>query len=664
MKKIYILLLIFTVVSFSFAQEKKTTKHALIIAIGDYPRSTGWGAISSANDVPLIKETLERQGFEESNITTLIDREATKKNILEAFKDLKDNKIKDGDVLVIHYSGHGQPIFDSDKYGKIDEADDKDEALVPIDALASFKPNIYEGQNHIRDDELANITAGLRNTLGKTGQLLLLLDSCHSGSSARGGKARGTQTVFAPEDWKPKENAKATVKGSDMFDEVKVNKDAASYVLISGASADELNYEHPDGYGALSYAFSEAMNDLGSDFTYRQLFDVLSAKMNTFSPNQHPGIEGDQDMKLFKNEYVKQEPYFKIKDVLTSNAVKIQAGKLQGIFKGTTVFLMPVGLSEMDSTKILARGEVLLAKFNESNILFDKDLKSKNKRDYNIFIDKKSYGDIALNVAFDKSLTNKKVKKNIKEFLSKTKLGTLVDSIKSDVIITEKDNKFNLYSTNGFSVIEKNIALGSISNLTQSLSTYAHGSYMKKLNFNNKRYEFTFRALPVKLNIITEENEIGKPEELMKNNVLSIRPGKDKLVFEVTNHSKKDLYFTIIEVNSKGEINSIFPSEKFEMNDQERLIKKGKTVLFRDKIMNYGPPYEKLVLKCIASPFPINIASTIKNRGSVGERGTLNPLANFVNNTFLSSRGQTDVIQVSDKVDGYTSEIVYEIVKE
>ena len=662
MKKFYILLLLIFAVSFAYSQETKTTKHALIIAIGDYPRSTGWGAISSANDVPLIKETLERQGFNPENITTLVDREATKKGILNAFKELQETKIKEGDVVVIHYSGHGQPIFDSSEDGTLDEADDKDEALVPVDAMASYAYN-YKGENHIRDDELAKITTNLRNTLGKNGQLLLLLDSCHSGSSARGGKARGTKNVFAPEGWEPSKNAK--VQGSDMFDDVKVSENAAPYVLISGASANELNYEHPEGYGALSYAFSEAMNDLGSDFSYRQLFDVIASKMNTFSPNQNPGIEGNQDIKLFKNEYVKQEEYFKIKNILTSNAVKIQAGKLQGIFKGTTVFLMPVGETQLDTTKIIAKGKIVLAKFNESNILLNSDLKSKNEKDYVVFIDKKSFGEISLNISFDESLENKKVKNEITKFLEETKLGKVVDSLESDVIITEKNNQFNVYTTNGFSAIEENVKIDNLKFLKKTLSTYAHGSYMKKLNFNNKKYEFTFRALPVKLNVVTEENEIGKPEDIMRNNVLSIVPGKDKLVFEVTNHSDEDLYFTIIEVNSKGEINSIFPSDRFEMNDQERLIEKGKTVLFSDKIMNYGPPYEKLVMKCIASPYPINIASTIKNRGEIeGKRGALNPLASFVNNTFLNSRGQGEVIVVSDKVDGYTSEIIYEIVKE
>jgi len=52
-------------------------KRALIIAIGDYPDSLGWGKISSTNDVPLIKRALEGQDFREQNITIITDRQAT-----------------------------------------------------------------------------------------------------------------------------------------------------------------------------------------------------------------------------------------------------------------------------------------------------------------------------------------------------------------------------------------------------------------------------------------------------------------------------------------------------------------------------------------------------------------------------------------------------------
>src|SRR5690606_38059030 len=175
-KYITLLALLFSIQLFS------SEKHALIIAIGDYPAEGGWSQISSANDVPLIKSALLTQGFAESNITTLIDNQATKQGIEDAFTALA-KRIKKGDIVVIHYSGHGQQIFDDNG----DEVDGLDEAIVPYDAFVKYTNN-YKGENHLRDDELGNIIANFRNKLGENGQLLVILDSCHSGSATRGGK--------------------------------------------------------------------------------------------------------------------------------------------------------------------------------------------------------------------------------------------------------------------------------------------------------------------------------------------------------------------------------------------------------------------------------------------------------------------------------------------
>ena len=91
MKKISLTLLLIFVAHTFYAQTSKNTKHALIIAIGDYPASTGWGSINSVNDVSLIKQTLLNQNFKEKNIVTLIDSDATKKGILAAFNKIKNS---------------------------------------------------------------------------------------------------------------------------------------------------------------------------------------------------------------------------------------------------------------------------------------------------------------------------------------------------------------------------------------------------------------------------------------------------------------------------------------------------------------------------------------------------------------------------------------------
>ena len=658
MKQIYILLLMCTVFSFSYTQEKKTTKHALIIAIGDYQKRTGWGAISSVKDVPLIKQTLLNQDFKEKNIVTLIDGEATKVGILLAFNKVKA-LLKKGDILVVHYSGHGQQIFDDNG----DEIDDKDEAIIPYDAMVSYSHN-YKGEKHIRDDELSNIITSFRNILGKEGQLLFLLDSCHSGSSARGGRARGSKTVFAPNNWKASKNEENS--GSDMFEKATISDAAAPYVLISGASANELNYEHPEGFGALSYAFSEAMNELGEGFSYRQLYSKIAVKMNVFSPNQTPTIEGDLDLELFNNQYKIQEPFFEVKKILRNNAIKIQAGKLQGIFKGTTVNILPEGTTEVSEDKILAKGKVVLSKYNESNIILKTPLKSKNEKTYSVFIDEKSYGDISLNVFFDEKAKDNTVKKGVAEFLKKNNLGTIVkDSIKSDIIISKKGNLYSLNTTNNFVEFESNTSnrgKSDINAVSQKIFNYAQGNFLKKLKLGNEKYKFSFRLLPIGYDEVTEEiGEIGNPKELLRNNIVTVVEGDDTVVFEVTNHSKLPLYFTIIEINSKGEINNVLPSESNPLNDQERLIKSGKTFVFKDIIFGYGSPYEKLMYKCFASPNKINIQSTVVSRGE-SPRNNFNPLERFIGNTYKKSRSGSGT-KVSGKIDAYTSEIIFEIVK-
>ncbi|CAN0600730.1 unnamed protein product, partial [Ectocarpus sp. 12 AP-2014] len=254
-----VLVLVFLVLNLVHATEK----HALIIAVGDYPSGSGWGDISSANDVPLIKESLMGHGFKKTNIIILKDKEATYSGIKSAIENFRAS-LKPGDIAVIHFSGHGQPIWDTDS----DEIDGYDEAWIPYDAKATYDKDYYEGERHLRDDELGDMFTGIRNALGKEGQLLLLMDSCHSGTASRsfiGGVHRGSFVPFQPKDYSP------LVSNDEEFsiiDREEISSNAAPLVAISGATAGQLNYEY-DGVGSLTYAFAKAMVSLPKDCTYR-----------------------------------------------------------------------------------------------------------------------------------------------------------------------------------------------------------------------------------------------------------------------------------------------------------------------------------------------------------------------------------------------------------
>ncbi|SNR63068.1 Caspase domain-containing protein [Lutibacter agarilyticus] len=656
MKKIILLLFIL------FSLQIQAKKRALIIAVGDYPKESKWGAISSVNDVPLIKNSLLNNGFLEEDIVVLLDANATKQGILTALETLQSKSGK-GDIIVIHYSGHGQQIFDDNG----DEIDGKDESIVPYDAFARYS-DIYKGQNHLRDDEIGNIITGFRNKLGKKGQLLVILDSCHSGSATRGGKARGGQPTFAPLDWVSKSSEKA--EGSAMFEKTKLDKDPAPFIMITGASADELNYEY-EGFGSLSYAFSKAMTDLGTDFTYRQLFSKINANMLVITPRQTPTIEGDIDYKLFKGEYVAQQLYFEINQITKPDIIQVNAGKLNGLFNNTTVFIAAAGTSKVDASNAISTGTITNANFNSATIKLDNALADTNYKKYWVFVDKPSYGDddYALKVFIDdKTVTDKSINDGVTAYLTENQLGEIVlDSLKSDVIITKEKSTYVLNSSKGIVPIDgvpSSRGTQKLDLINEKLFNYAHGQYLKGLSLKNHDYEFEFKLLPVEFNQNTNKVEVFKSEDSFysSSGIFEVNTNDSYVVLQVTNKSDRPVYFSIIEINSKGEINPFMPNNNCTLNNNERKLEPGKTMVFKDCVYSFGPPYERLLLKGFATSAPVNFQPTVETRGEGGVRAGFNPLEDFIKQSYTKSRG-SEGNNTSNGVDGYTTEFVYEIIK-
>ena len=91
------------------------TKHALLVGVGDYPvRPAGqrsWADLNSENDLKLVRNMLISQNFNSKNMVELLNEKATLTNVLDALDNLLV-KVQNGDIVYIHYSGHGQQIAD------------------------------------------------------------------------------------------------------------------------------------------------------------------------------------------------------------------------------------------------------------------------------------------------------------------------------------------------------------------------------------------------------------------------------------------------------------------------------------------------------------------------------------------------------------------------
>ena len=155
------------------------TKRALLIGIGAQ-KDHNWSKINGDIDIPIMLEVLKAADYEESNIITLIDQQATKDNIQKAFATLT-NHCRRGDIVYVHFSGHGQQMTDLDG----DEPEGLDETWIPFDAYNQYGKQ-DNGSKHLSDDEVNAFLKAIRRKIGSYGKILVVVDACHSGSSTHG----------------------------------------------------------------------------------------------------------------------------------------------------------------------------------------------------------------------------------------------------------------------------------------------------------------------------------------------------------------------------------------------------------------------------------------------------------------------------------------------
>ena len=225
------------------------TERALLIGINDYlandvdveaTKGQNWipedlnGAV---NDVELMRHLLvTRFGFDDDNIATLVDGDATRDNMLRVMRDFVAS-VKPGDIAYFHFSGHGSQVADANG----DESDNLDETILPHDARTL-------GVADITDDELQAIFGQLRSE-----HALVVLDSCHSGTATRGTAVLKTRST--PLDPRGELYADVTVAARGGL--------TANYVLMTGAADYQSALDGPldNGryYGLFTWSLAQSL---------------------------------------------------------------------------------------------------------------------------------------------------------------------------------------------------------------------------------------------------------------------------------------------------------------------------------------------------------------------------------------------------------------------
>lgn len=270
-------------VAFTVLSLQAQTRRALVIGLGEQ-EDKNWTKINGDKDVPYVIEMLERSGYRD--IVTLVNRQATKAGIVSAFSVMA-GKCQKGDVVYVHFSGHGQLVTDING----DEEDTWDESWIPYDAYLKYGEQ-DKGEKHLIDDEINRLLSDISDKIGANGRLLVVVDACHSGDSSRGEDIG--ETVRGVKD----EFVIPIIKRGNA---VKLVED---WLILSACKDYQLNQEMKNPQvGKLTYALYVTTSN--GDITMENIKTFMSN--NRGSLPQTPVLSGKTD-KYNLSDFISIEP--------------------------------------------------------------------------------------------------------------------------------------------------------------------------------------------------------------------------------------------------------------------------------------------------------------------------------------------------------------------
>ena len=334
-------------------------KSALLIGINHYPNIAGGDLDGCLADVELMHSVLTGPfGFEDENVETLTDGEATRAGILRALASLEKNAAED-DIVVFFYAGHGSRMADPRKPGRMIES------IVSHDSGRGEHPN-----RDLIDEE---IDQWVQRVNRKTPYVTLIMDCCHSGSVSRDPFGDATREV-AP-DLRPPEAMFRNAAMPDVLSrrrETEPGEDEASgwfpgrrsVVVLAACRAEEYANEHRyfDGkkvrrHGAMSYFLGETLLDTASGSTWRDVFERLSPKIRTAYERQHPQLEGKVHELLFATEQIRPTAYLQV-STANGPAVELAGGAAHGVTPGSRWSIRSFGARNRHDGRKIATGVV------------------------------------------------------------------------------------------------------------------------------------------------------------------------------------------------------------------------------------------------------------------------------------------------------------------
>ncbi|MGH9969476.1 MAG: caspase family protein [Pyrinomonadaceae bacterium] len=579
-------------------------KRALLVGIDKYKRGSqepnrDWWDLNTTYDIAVLKEILiTKFQFDEKDILVLNTRErTTHKAIVDAFRDFLIKPTNKGDIVFFHYSGHGQQIPDDNG----DEIDGYDESLVPSDYVSQ-----KDGSKNIRDDEIGTILDELK--LKEPANVTISLDSCFSGTATRGQSE--LQTRGGP--WRGTPVAKDKVRGEDTSPSGLLSRGgqpAAGYVFLAAASheqtAKEVYNDDNKPMGLYTYALVKALEGSGPNTTYRDLFERLNDVVTRRRTDQNPQLEGELDKVLMEGTALPPERYINIKveSRRSADTVVLQAGKLQGMSKGSRFALYPAGTKDPKQSEKLADAVISKVELTTASLTIEGKIDVEKMRTARAFETEHRYDDKLLKVVtrgIDKLAGGPEAVAQLKasELLESDAAGTrpwnvlIRPSTQEDInngkvnagfrgVILERDDGSILGKATEGPAMAKAIQ--------DALEAEIRWVTIKSLENTDPSLKVEMRLIPVNVELNNEgyvSKVLGEKQEGLKRSSgsqIELAVG-DHVMIELRNSGSEDAYVTVLNLRSDGKVGPGWPQQIPNLPAQDNQLKAG-------QVLKIGEPY-------------------------------------------------------------------------
>jgi metacaspase-1 len=559
----------------SNTNQQPSHKHALVIAISKYgvfhDNSRLVPDLDCDADAEKVTRILKNKfHFADSDICILSTPDKTRKADIEAAFDQLIASIKPGDLVFVHYSGHGSQVTDESNR----KGDGWADTLCPSDLNIDDKAHEY---NMILDKQLAGYVRQISDKNPKLATLMF--DCCHSGTITRGigGITRGFASPDRQSSSRGASNEIVTAS-SDL-----IRSPSKNVLVMAACRPDEEANEYRNQMGLFTYAFESVMASYQGqpDYTYQDLAsDISMAIARVKEPqqrSQHLMLDGPTTNALMSDINIPSENRMTA-TILKQNELWLNEGSLGGITAGSKFAIYPESTKQFSKAKPIALAEVsqnVLATKAKLSVL-NGDISQNVNGQIFAAIEKEHHYDQPLRIACRN--INANLAREIEDALDvKNSTGLVLERSALQNAVKDWNVELTYDPAIGLTAVtddnrqicsfklpdDSTRRVEELQNLAYSMRRESLWRVLKSLS-NASKLQVALHVIPIE---VKELDESGVPvkyvdksmtENEKADSIIKLK-SDDWFRIELTNASDRDLFVNVFDVQPNGTVEPIFP---------------------------------------------------------------------------------------------------------